>query len=521
MFRLAASLMLASLPVLAVSCARTSPSRAPLELWLYCTADLAAPTEVDRLATLWGRAAAAGYRHVVLADERLARPREWSAEYLASTGRLRERARVLGLEIVPAVFPIGRSQSLLAANPDLAEGVPVRGARMVVRGGVAEVVADPPVRLGPPDLRDPGVSLDRGIARISGAGGARRMWFRVPVHPERAYHVSVRARTRGFEGSARILVRSGARRLHWGRFPEVAPNQEWRSYDLLFHSRTARTATLVFEVRGRGSFEWGDWRIEESGPVHLLRRESTPFVMEGAVAGRDYDPPVDSVGIASARRGRFDEWHEPPRVRTTLPEGTALRASWHDAAVVARGQVTCCISEPATMALLREQARAVQELWRPAGCLMQHDEVRALNLDPACRARGRAPGELLAEHARECVGLLDGLTVYAWSDMFDPHHNAVPGTFLVSGSLAGSWMGLDPRVVIVNWNEKRARESLRFFARRGHRQILAGYYDGPVKKIRQRLVAARGVEGVTGVMYTTWRRNFDDLEEFARICRQE
>jgi hypothetical protein len=103
--------------------------------------------------------------------------------------------------------------------------------------------------------------------------------------------------------------------------------------------------------------------------------------------------------------------------------------------------------------------------------------------------------------------------------MFDPGQNARSDFFLVRGDLKGSWQGLEPRVGIVNWNAERAPASLRFFARRGHRQVIAGYYDGPVESIRGWLSAARGVRGVEAVLYTTWVSRFDDLEAFARACR--
>jgi hypothetical protein len=74
-------------------------------------------------------------------------------------------------------------------------------------------------------------------------------------------------------------------------------------------------------------------------------------------------------------------------------------------------------------------------------------------------------------------------------------------------------------VGIVNWNAGRARESLRFFARRGHRQVIAGFYDGPVEETAHWLRAARGVPGVRGFVYATWRGNYDELESFARIVR--
>jgi hypothetical protein len=99
--------------------------------------------------------------------------------------------------------------------------------------------------------------------------------------------------------------------------------------------------------------------------------------------------------------------------------------------------------------------------------------------------------------------------------MFDPHHNAVKDYYLVNGDLAGSWEGLPKEMLIINWHQGQAAKSLPFFGRRGHAQVLAGYYDGPVDRIRQWLDAGKDVEGIRGAMYTTWRGNFDDLEKFA------
>lgn len=66
----------------------------------------------------------------------------------------------------------------------------------------------------------------------------------------------------------------------------------------------------------------------------------------------------------------------------------------------------------------------------------------------------------------------------------------------------------------------KAAESLAFFARRGHRQILAGYYDHRPDAIRawreKGKSAAPG--SVVGVMYTTWANCYDDLEAFARAA---
>jgi hypothetical protein len=104
--------------------------------------------------------------------------------------------------------------------------------------------------------------------------------------------------------------------------------------------------------------------------------------------------------------------------------------------------------------------------------------------------------------------------------MFDPTHNAVKGPYyLVNGSLEGSWEGLDRSVDIANWNGGKARESLEFFAKRGHRQVIAGYYDAD-DNFSTWDAARKGVAGVDGFMYTTWSSRFGDLERYGKLLRE-
>ncbi len=150
---------------------------------------------------------------------------------------------------------------------------------------------------------------------------------------------------------------------------------------------------------------------------------------------------------------------------------------------------------------------------------MQHDEIRIMNWDKASMDRQLDAGQILADNVKQCTKILQEVhpkgKIYVWSDMFDPFHNAHDNYYLVRGNLANSWEGLDPKVIIVNWNEGRAAKSLKFFADRGHRTIIAGYYDAPVDHLDGWLNAAREVGSVDGVMYTTWQNNFSDLEAFA------
>jgi alkylhydroperoxidase family enzyme len=112
-----------------------------------------------------------------------------------------------------------------------------------------------------------------------------------------------------------------------------------------------------------------------------------------------------------------------------------------------------------------------------------------------------------------------GGRILVWSDMFDPHHNARDGYYLVRGTLAGAWEGLEKDVIAACWHYEKRAESLQWFAERGHRMLLAGYYDAAPAQVRGWLEAARPYPGVLGVLYTTWQGRYEDLEEFARIVR--
>ena len=101
--------------------------------------------------------------------------------------------------------------------------------------------------------------------------------------------------------------------------------------------------------------------------------------------------------------------------------------------------------------------------------------------------------------------------------MFDPNHNAVDNYYLVNGSLKGSWEGCRATSIIANWNGGKAQESLAFFAGRGHRQLIAGYYDvDDLSNFQTWDAAARDVQGVIGFMYTTWRAKYGLLERTGR-----
>src|SRR5256885_1666975 len=171
-----------------------------------------------------------------------------------------------------------------------------------------------------------------------------------------------------------------------------------------------------------------------------------------------------------------------------------------------------CPSEPKTIELLRDQARRMHSLWGAKGYMMSHDEIRVLNWCEACQKRHLDAGALLADNLRVCTKILREVNpqgkIYVWNDMFDPNHNAHNNYYLVRGDLSGSWEGLDNDVIIVDWHFGKRDQSMKFFADRGNKIIMAGYYDQDPGRVTQWLDSAKKVDGVIGVMYTTWQHKY-------------
>ena len=505
----------------------------PLQKWMYCAQNLWVDKNIDTLEALFRRAAKAGYTHVLLTDSKFSRLQEMDAHYFRNVERLKRVARELNLEIVPAIFPIGYSNDLLSHNPNLIEALPVTNALFVVQGGQARLEAEPPVTLKGEDFsdlslwgwKDPTVMADNSGALIKDPHGQiARIVQKVKLTPFRHYHLMVRIKTQDFRGTPEVKVLAGNQLLNWD-YLGVKSTQDWKTHDVVFNSLTNTEANLYLGAWDgqSGSLWFGHATLVEAGLVNLVRREGAPLTVRrenGAVLeeGRDFEKLTDPLMGTKPWNGAYDVWHAEPSFKTSLPDRTRLRVSYYHAVTVYDGQAMICPSEPETVELLRDQARRMHQAWQAKGYMMSHDEIRVMNWCAACERRHLDAGAMLADNVRTCIGILrevnPGGAIYTWSDMFDPNHNAHKDYFLVRGDLASSWEGLDKEVIIMPWYFEKRAESLKWFAGRGNRQVIAGYYDHDPAEVRQWLDAARGVPGVLGVMYTTWGNNYGDLERF-------
>jgi len=512
---------------------------AELGRWLYCSQNLSVDENINKLEALFGRAANAGYTHVLLSDSKFARLGDMDARYFRNIDRVKKLAAGSHLEIVPALFPVGYSNDLLWHDPNLIEALPVRDALFVVQDGVARLQPDPTVTLKGGDFsdlrrwdwKDDTVRADDGAVLIKDPKGSNaRIVQKLKLTPFRQYHFQVRAKTQDFRGTAEVKVLAGSLALNYNHLG-VKGTQDWTTHHVVFNSLDHSEAGLYLGCwdGGTGSLWFDDAKLEEIGLVNLVRRAGAPLVVKteaGQALGEsfEFEKLIDTRMGRKMWNGSYDIYHEPPVIKTSLPNGTRLRVSYSHAVTVYDDQAMICPSEPKTLDLLRDQAERMHAAWGAKGYMMSHDEIRVLNWCDTCQRRHLDAGALLADNVKTCIQILRGInpggTIYVWSDMFDPRHNAHKDYYLVRGDLTGSWDGLLKEVVIVNWNFDKRNESLKWFADRGHRQLIAGYYDQGPNQIRAWLDSAKGINSVLGVMYTTWQNNYGDLDRFAAVLNQ-
>jgi hypothetical protein len=511
-------------------------AEAPKELWLYYPINLAVDKNIDKTKETWSRAAKAGYTHVLLADSKFGRLAMMDKHYFANVEKTKKIAADLKLTIVPAMFDVGYSNNILGNDPNLAEGLPVKDQIFVVEQGVAKPQATPAVSFpNKVSFHDESVSMDGNIATIK-SGGKKgmpaRMNFKLKVAPYRCYHISVQIKTDGYQGKPEIKALAGKRTLQWENI-HVKPTQDVTNYDVVFNSLDNEEVAVYFgdwSYKGEGTLTWKNWKIEEAGLVNVLRRPGTPFTVKGEDGkvyeeGKDFEKFVDPKMGTVPWAGEYKAWHDPVPLKVKgIADGTKLKVSWYHPAIIYDGQVSGCCQDPKFRELLADQARRMKQAWGVPGYMMSYDEFRTFGWDEPCRTSGKTPGQMLADSVRDCTNLVKPEQAYTWNDMFDPYHNAVEGPYyLVNGPWTGSWEGLPKEVVILNWNFGKRDQSLKFFADRGNPQILAAYYDVKPEDLATKTKAwmdsGSKVQGVVGVMYTTWRNDYSQMEKFAEVVK--
>jgi hypothetical protein len=529
--------------------------------WLYCQTNLQVEKSTDDLVALINRAAKAGYTAIVLADYKLNVLDRVPKSYFTNAEKVKKAAAAANIEIIPTLAGFGYSAGILAHDPNLAEGVPVKDAPFVVKNGVAVLESTVSLKNGGfEDAKDnkfaglryqdspgSGTYADREVfasgkqsLRMQDTDKNCRVTQNVAVRPWACYRLSAKAKTRGFKpnGEFRLMATGANDKALTFHEVHAKPDQDWTEIEVVFNSLDSSEITVYLGVWGglKGTLWLDDWKLEELSLVNVLRRKGCPFTVNSADGATTYEEDKDFESVKDRKLGQvpyageYSFNHPGAQIKLTansrIKDGEKLHVSWYHPVAVHGSQVACSLSDPKVFEILADQAKRVNDLFAPKTWFLAHDEIRVTGWCKDAKESKLTPGQRLAANVKKCVEVVRGLTpkarVAVWSDMFDPYHNAVDKYYLVNGSWKGSWEGLPKDVIIANWNGEKAAESLKFFADRGHPQVIAGFYDEPgLKGFTGWDAAAKGVPGVTGFMYTTWRADFTQLEAYGKAMRRK
>jgi len=536
--------------------------------WLSYSADLTKPEEVDKAVKMIAQAKAAGCTHVQMNEPIRTQVFDAPPEYVAAAERILDAATKAGIKIVPSVFSIGYSGRYVVRDPNIAAGIPVRNARFKVskgaalpdqadtfplaNGGFDEVEAGKLAGWTYSAPADSNIVIDTNVKhsgasslKITGLdkiprGAERSVHLRqtVKVRPFQYYRVTVwvKAEQMAAEQEDYVVVTSGGgSRRHAYTNLTVKETQDWTKHETVFNTLDAAEVDFRIGVSSarRGTIWFDDLTVEPAGLLNVVDRQAAPFTVtseDGSIVyakGKDFEPVKPSTA---------DELYEHrasarPLVITPdsrIKDGQTLLVSYYHTVLIYRDQLGCSLEDPEVFEMMDLQMKNTARIWKATDYMMAYDEIRIAGWESRPGGATLKPGELLANHVRKAIEIAHkytpGATLYVWSDMFTPHHNAYPFSarnryyYLVNGNWDGSWEGLPKEVVVVNWSADR--EGMMWFAGRGHRQIMAGYYDSdPAANISAWMEASNGVPGVIGMMYTTWRQNYGDMPEFFRLLK--
>lgn len=518
----------------------TTPARSGLQKrWLFIWRDMTDPKEVDRMIARFPRAKADGYNGVAFSYNIPA----------SKASELKEAARKNGLDIIAIVMGGVHDRNYV-------EGVACKDALFVAQGGKATHQPDNPTKVLNSDFEDVtgnhfnGWSLqdDEGVTTFadhdvvhSGKTSLRmesvgknqyrhcRLAQPLKLQPYREYRISFWIKSENLspaDPEVKVLTSDSQSEVSFQTF-HTEKTEDWTHYDLVFNSFDHRDAMLYLGLwDGKdGKMWWDDLKVEEIGLVNVLRRTGCPVTVRGE-NGMTYEEGRDYEKIVDPQLHPWIAYHEPPVIKLTantrIPEGAHLRVSYYHSIIVYEERVTGCLSEPKVFDDWREEVKQVNALLHPAAFFMSHDELRVMNQCALCQSKHLTPGQLLAWNVHKAAQIIRDIRpdaeIWVWSDMFDPMHNAKDHYYAVNGSLAGSWEGLDKGIGIVNWYGGLMGKNCKFFADRGLKQILSGYYDGDEDgaQIAQWLSKTGGVPGIVGAMYTTWEDKYDAMDVWAQ-----
>jgi hypothetical protein len=572
-------LVLLGIAIAACSVAVAQQKKIYPDRWVYGSASLQSEKDVQDLCDLIRTAAEHGLNGIVLSG--LDRISLYSPEELAHLSKVKEIADANHMEIIPYGFSTGYGGAILQHDMNLAEGLLVKDALFVVKGGTAQFVADSPAKLvngdfeeyqgnrfsgftlqdepgkktfvdttvshsakaslrienfGEPAIStDPNVN-DPGVAGLKNSApvGVARVVQEIHVTPNRCYRVSAWVKTEGVEPESLFSIKSytpDGRDLSPFEPPAPSATSGWRQVTTAFNSWYADRIELtigVFEgVKGKVWVD--DVEVEEVGLMNVIRREGAPLTVRDEATGKVYKEGRDYAAISDPNLD-FHWTHAMPAIQLLpggrIHDGARLRVSYYHGVTIYNDQTPICPYAAKVREIWKQQFPLIEKYLAPKRYFLNVDEVRAFNRDKSCLDKKKAAAEVIGDTTQWLYDQVHAVNpkaqVLVWSDMFDPNHNAVKQYYFVDGSLTDTWKYLPKDIGIMLWYFEKRDQSLSFFSSRGFKTFAAAYYDADTleeskKNAEGWMDAMDTTPGATGIMYTTWGKKYKLLAPFGEL----
>lgn len=524
--------------------------------WFYCARSVNAGEDVAFLTNLLDRASAAHFNGMVYAGG-LDTYWRWGAASKERFQAVRRFGESRGVEIVPLIWSTGYG-TMTGVDSTLTETKPLNGVPYVRRGdrlvfedrdavirnadfeeGDAEKNAfaawgiEAPGRIGYVDETE-SHSGKRSVRMETAPGkdpyGHARIWQGLKLAPNRRYRFSVWTKVRGYD-----TVRS------WGFCVQIYNKEksvsgagdsgklirnlkdgEWRQVSVDFTTGPSGETTVwmgSWSKTATGTFWFDDAKIEALALNELATRAGTPFVVRSAAtgrefaAGRDYLPPVRESGA----------WVVKVPAGSAIAEGEAVTVDayvWARAGI--KSQISTCMSDPRLYDLFRKSADGIVEACNPRKWFLSMDEINNGGTCPLCAARKTDMAHIVANcvlRQHEIIrSVRPDAKIYAWSDAFDPWHNAKEQYGGCQGSFVGIWDLIPRDLSLVCWHFGIRDKDLPFFAARGLGIVAGAYYDAKdVSRDEKWVETLNRTKGATGLLYTTWEGRYGQLENFGNM----
>lgn len=527
--------------------------------WFYLTSSLRNDKKVEDVTKIINLAGKRGLNGMVFDSPGLEKLDLQGEDYHKRIKKISDVCKQNGIEIIPMIFSIGRGGTILNRDQNLAAGIPVKNVPFYTWLGEARLLPDPNVsflnggfekcswdQVIDYQLQDaPGlisftdkkeVLEGRVSIRFEKPEGSKvnkgRIMQKVAVNPFRCYKVTCWVKTENLKPSGCFWpqVHGEDKRIlmEWG--PKLSLASKWQKIVFGFNSCDNKIVKIYFGLWGweSGKLWLDDISIEEVGVINVISRAGAPVTITDKKKNIVYKEGLDYAPLSDPKCNfKFDHYDVPIKILpgSRINDDDRLTVNYYQGIALHRSQVSVCMSEPLLYEIMEEEVKTIDSIIKPNKYFLSMDEIRQGGLCLACEKRNLPMSQILGDCITKQVKIIRDVNpeaeIFIWSDMLDPNHNARKSYYLLNDDTIDVCNYIPRDINIVCWYHEKREKSLKHFSVLGFKTIGATYYDKGLYHIKDWLDALDNTNLANGIMYTTWKDDYELLGAFGDLVTAE